>query len=129
MSHIEDPRRKQSEELAFRAERAERAQDEAQAQAFFAQAAALEEEVGKEVPISSPRLKGIFAISATALWKRAGRWSDVSRTALSFLAQPDGLLPDTITELRSLLATARNHEALATELLAPPALPDPPTQT
>jgi hypothetical protein len=103
---FDDPRRRRSEELAFFAERAERAGDLASALAKYAEAAELEEENALEVPSEFPRVRDVLAISAVALWLRAGRWEEAARAGCAFLATPSALTPDGCHELQSLVARA-----------------------
>lgn len=103
---FDDPRRRRSEELAFFAERAERTGDLASALTQYAEAAELEEKNALEVPVDFPRVRGVLAISAVALWLRAGRWDEAARAGCAFLATPSALTPDGRHELQSLVDRA-----------------------
>jgi hypothetical protein len=100
---LDDPRGRQSEALAFAAERAQKAGDEARALGLFAQAAALEAEVAREVPASEPRVRSVLAISAVALWLDARRPGEAARTACEFLARPEMLTEQGKADLEALL--------------------------
>jgi hypothetical protein len=94
---FDDPRSRESEELAFRAEVLERRgnqdlRDLAEARQLFARAAALEEAVVADIPSSSPRVKRVLAISAVALWLRANEHCRASDLAVRYIA--DGLVTD-----------------------------------
>jgi hypothetical protein len=108
---FDDPRRRRSEELAFFAERAERAGDHASALSQYAEAARLEEENALEIPGDVPRVRGVLAISAVALWLRAQRWDEAARAGCAFLALPSMLTADGLRELQALVERAwRAHE-------------------
>lgn len=109
---FDDPRRRQSEEHAFDAERAERAGDLAAARAKYAAAARLEQEVAMQVPASAARVRSVLAISAVALWLRGEAWGDAATAACAFLAQPDLLTPQGRTDLRVLLDRAWRTEEI-----------------
>jgi hypothetical protein len=103
---FDDPRRRRSEELAFFAERNERAGDLSTALERYAEAAALEEENARDVPGDVPRVRTVLAISAVALWLRAERWDEAARAGCGFLATPHMLTPDGRGELQSLVDRA-----------------------
>lgn len=115
-SHLEDPRGRRSEELAFDAERAWKAGDRALARKLFEQAAELEYEVAREVPGTEPRVRSVLAVSAVALWNDAGRYEAAARAACAFLAQPEMLTEQGRSDLRALLERAFREEALASAL-------------
>lgn len=107
-----DPRRARSEDAAYRAEQAHAAGDPAAASQLFAEAAALEEEVAREVPASSSRLKSVLAISAVALWYKAGDLDRAKSAAYRFLAF-DGLTEQGRDELERLVdRCSREREVL-----------------
>lgn len=109
---FDDPRHRRSEELSFFAERAERTGDLPAGLAQYADAAELEEKNALEVPGEVPRVRGVLAISAVALWLRAGRWDEAARAGCAFLATPDALTPDGRRELQSLVDRARRSSGL-----------------
>lgn len=82
-SIFDDPRSRESEELAFKAERC-RNPDEAMQ--LFARAAVLEEAVVAEIPLSSPRVRRVLAISAMALWLKASEYRRASDLAVGYVA-------------------------------------------
>lgn len=89
---FDDPRSRESEELAFRAERAESAGNPEASKQLFARAAALEEAVIADTPPSSPRVKRVLAISAVALWLKAHEHVRASDLAMKYVA--DGLVTE-----------------------------------
>lgn len=89
---LEDARGRQSEALAFEAERTWKAGDQARALSLFAQAADLEYQVARDVPGDQARVRGVLAISAVALWIDARRYEDAARAACEFLARPERAL-------------------------------------
>lgn len=83
---FDDARRAQSEEAAFRAERAWGEGKADEARRLFAEAADLEEQVAREVPATAARVRSVLAISAVALWYKAGDFERAKRLAYVFLA-------------------------------------------
>jgi len=81
MGTFDDPRVKQVDDLAFRAERARKQGDEETARALCAEAAALESELARGVPPGSPRVRGLLAVSAVVRWIDAGRPDEAERLA------------------------------------------------
>lgn len=106
MGYLDDPRGHQSEELAFKAEQAERLGDRFRAKQLFEEAARLEEEVARDVGADAPRIRSTLAISAVSLWLRAEQWEAAAKGACYFLAQPELLMSDGVTQLRALLDRA-----------------------
>jgi hypothetical protein len=111
MSSFDDPRSRQSEELAFRAERVLSKGDVAESDRLFAQAAELEEAVALDVPATDARVLGALAISAVALWFKAGRFDQVQRAAAEFLKRSEIIAPDR-QELEEMLASGREEGAI-----------------
>ncbi len=107
---FDNPRRRRSEELAFFAERAERAGDLPAARAQYAEAARLEEENALAIPADVPRVRSVLAISAVALWLRAEQWDEAARAGRAFLAVPNALTHDGLRELESLVDRAWGRE-------------------
>ena len=103
MRSLEDPRGQRSEALAFEADRARRAGNEARARAHFAEAAELEAAVAREVLAGKPRVRSVLAISAVALWLDAHRHEEAARTACEFLAKPELLSEQGKADLEALL--------------------------
>lgn len=93
--------------LAFEAERARKAGGQARALSLFAQAAELEYQVALDVPGDQARLRSVLAISAVALWIDARRYGDAVRAACEFLARPDALTEQGLSDLQALLDRAR----------------------
>jgi hypothetical protein len=110
---LRDERGQQSEALAFEAERARRAGDQARALALFAQAADLEAQVAREIPGEQPGVRSVLAISAVALWLEARRCDDAVRVACEFLARPEMLTEQARTDLQALLERAFREKAPA----------------
>ncbi|MFO0760300.1 MAG: hypothetical protein U0359_27710 [Byssovorax sp.] len=110
---LEDPRGRRSEALAFEAERAWKAGDQARGRALFAEAADLEYQVARDVPGDQARVRGVLAISAVALWLDARRYDDASRAACEFLARPETISEQAREDLQVLLERAFREKALA----------------
>ncbi len=110
---LQDPRGQESESLAFEAERAWKAGEQARALGLFARAAELEYQVAREVPGDQARVRGVLAISAVALWVDARRYDDAARAACEFLAQPEMLTEQGRVDLQVLLERAFREKALA----------------
>jgi len=103
---LDDPRGRRSEALAFEAERARRAGEEARARVLFEEAATLEAEVARDVAPSKPRVRSVLAISAVALRLEARQPEEAARTACEFLARPDLLSDQGKADLEALLERA-----------------------
>jgi len=103
---FDDPRHRHSEELVFRAERAERKGEITVALADYAEAARLEEESAQDIPGDVPDVRELFAVSAVSLWLRAERWSEASRAGCAFLGQPDKLTPSGSRAIQDLVDRA-----------------------
>lgn len=110
---LQDARGQQSEALAFEAERAWKAGDQAQALSLFAQAADLEYQVARDVPGEQPRVRGVLAISAVVLWLDARRYDEAARSAGEFLARPEMLTEQARSDLQMLLELAFREKAQA----------------
>ncbi len=100
---FDDPRGHQSELLAYQAEKAVQRGDAQRATMLYLQAAELEEQVALSVPDTSPRVRGALAVSATALWYKAGQYLRAEALACRFLGG-EPVAPDAMEELRRLLA-------------------------
>lgn len=103
---FDDPRHRQSEEIAFRAELAERAGQLDRARGDYEAAARLEEANALDIPHDEAKVRSLLAISAVALWLRSERWSEVARAGCAFLAFPDALTPDARRELQAFVDRA-----------------------
>ena len=115
-SYFDDPRSRQSEELAYKAEQAARRGDADQSKALFAEAAELETAVAMDVGAEASRVRSALAVSAVSLWIRAEDWEVAASTACAFLARPDLLIEDGVTQLRSLLDRAWQTQDLVREV-------------
>jgi hypothetical protein len=110
-SPLEDPRRAKVEAYAQAAETAWRAKGHKDSDDLFAKAAAIEEEVAREVPAASPRTRSVLAISAVALWYKARNYARAKRTAYTFLATEAGLTTQGRSALEELVdRCSREHE-------------------
>jgi hypothetical protein len=78
-----------AQDVAFRAERLEAAGQCDEAKKLYLEAAALEDEVLREIPASRPKTRGIIAVSTASLYWRAGVQDEVVRVAREYLAVPD----------------------------------------
>lgn len=96
-----DPRRRKSEDLAFRAEREWAAGAREEARRLFTEAASIEFEVAMGAPDTAPKARGILAVSAASLWYKAGEFARAKRVAYTFLAT-DSLTESARAELEQL---------------------------
>ncbi len=104
--YLDDPRHRESEKLAFAAERYARGGAVPEALEGFANAACLEESVAASVSLAEPRERTLLAISAVCLWLKARQWDEAARSGCSFLALPRALTPDGNRELVALVDRA-----------------------
>ena len=74
MMYFDDPRGRLVEAFAFVAEVALRRGDRTVACEAYAQAAELETAIVRSIPRSEARIRGVLAVSAAALWLKAGYW-------------------------------------------------------
>lgn len=103
-SHME------SEKLASAAHEAMRRGESDLAKALFAQAAEAEAAAFKKVSTDKPRTLGIIAVSASALWYKAGELDSAEQFAHRAAAHPN--LPTfAMKELRELLQAIWNEQA------------------
>jgi len=106
VTYFDDPRSREAERVAFEAEQLWRRGERADALANFARAAQLEETLALELPKGSPRLRGLAAESAVALWLKAENFSNAATLACRFLGDQDGLTPQGRATLRELTQRA-----------------------
>jgi len=104
--YLDTPRHRQSEELAFAAERHAREEPKKEAQEGFARAARLEEEVALLVGENEPKERTLLAISAVSLWLKAREWEEAARAGCFFLGRPQALTPDGRRDLAALVDRA-----------------------
>jgi len=91
-----------SERLAIEAQLAARARDMARAIDLYKRAGDLERQALDQLDVSKTRTRGITAVSAVALWFKAGEYALAEQLAHSMLADPH--IPDFAREdLRSLV--------------------------
>lgn len=92
----------QSERLAIEAETERRAHNPARAMALYKRAAELERAALDQLDATKARTRGITAVSATALWFKAGEYAAAEQLAYAMLA--DSSIPDFAREdLRNLV--------------------------
>ena len=113
MTGFDDPRGQQGEALAFEAERALRAGHTEEARRLFADAAALEEAIVEDAGADQPRVRSVLAVSAVALWYKAGDLTRVEQLACKYLAAGTVLAGPDHGELRNLLQRSWQEAALA----------------
>lgn len=105
-AYLDDPRRIEADGLARAAEGADRLARYDDAMRLYAQAATIEEAVAKSVPVAQPKLRSVLAVSAVALWAKAGRVDDVRRLAAVFMRTPEGLTFEAVRAMTNMLADA-----------------------
>jgi len=118
---LTDPRRKQSEERTVQAETAWRNGEHERARELFGVAAAIEETVAREAPVSLPRARSAVAVAAVALWNRAGDFARAKRVAYAFLGESDGLSEQGREDLERLVDRC-SREAELTRLTNDPGM-------
>lgn len=106
MRGFDDPRGRQSEQLAFEAERALSAGEFDRARSLFARAAELEEKVVVDTSPDEPRVRSVLAVSEVALWYKAHRLSRAQALARHYLAIGITVEAD-LRELHHLIREAR----------------------
>ena len=124
MSHdlFDDPRSHEADDLSLQAELRERMGEQDSARELYGRAAALEEALAREAPVSSPRIRGVLALSAASLWSAAGALPRAIGLADEFLGEPT--LPiserENLAKLSEELRTRaaqEHHHALLAELM------------
>ncbi len=119
---FDDPRSHEADDLALQAELLERRGEQTGARELYRRAAALEEALAREAPVSSPRVRGVLAISAVSLWSAAGTLPRAISLADEFLsdhalpASEGASLAKLAEELRA-RAAQEHHHALLAELM------------
>jgi hypothetical protein len=100
----------ESEALAAAGHETIRRGDLAQAQGLFRRAAEFEARALEDLDATKPRTLGITAVSAVALWYKAGELKEATRLAHQASAKPG--MPDfALQELRQLLQAIWNEDA------------------
>ena len=79
----------QAQDVADRADAAFSAGDIQRAEQLYSEAAVLEEETLRAIPLEKRRTVGILGVSAASLWYRASRYSEAERVARQILREPD----------------------------------------
>lgn len=87
MSGLGDSRGREVDDYAWRAEQLRRGGDLAGAQLQFAKAAMIEQEIAEGACTGPIRVKSVLAVSAVALWYKAGKWNNAERLAHRWLAE------------------------------------------
>lgn len=77
-----------SEQLAIEAQMAMKTRDTPKALTLYRQAAELEQEAFKQLDTSKVRTRGITAVSAVALWFKAGEFAQAEQIAYGMFADP-----------------------------------------
>ena len=108
--YFDDPRGRLVEAFAFVAEVALRRGDRTVACEAYAQAAEIETAIVRSIPRSEGRIRGVLAVSAAALWLKAGYVERAAEVTAEFIS--DKRLP------------AENREQLEELRCADPALAD-----
>lgn len=106
--YLDDPRLAEAEADVFEAEAAERRGDLAEASSRYRRAADRYTEVAFEVPVSLPKTRAVWAVSAVAASSRGRDFERAAALAERFLAEDAGLTPAGREELRELLRVARS---------------------
>lgn len=100
---------RQAESLMAEADRLAAAGEEDDAAQRYREAAALEGQAFRHIPPTRPRTRGIIAVSAVSLYRRAGTLGEAIRHAHRYLVDPS--LPDFAQEqLQAILDDARSEE-------------------
>jgi hypothetical protein len=113
MDFLDDPRLAEAEAEVFDAEAAERRGDLRGASQLYARAAARYAEVAFEVPVSLPRTRTTWAISAVAACSRGRDFERAIALAERFLAEDAGITAAGRDELHELLGVARSLRTAA----------------
>lgn len=109
MTGFDDPRSRESEELAFKAAGALLRGDAAVAQDLFVRAAELEEQAAADVDEKQPRVKAALAVSSVALWYKAKRFARAETLAKYWLTTNAICGVDYVAELTKLMEAARKQ--------------------
>lgn len=117
MSGLGDPRGQEADELSWLADKEMRRGRLAEARNFYARAAAIEQSIALDSIDDPIRVRSVLAVSATALWYKAARWTEVQLLAHRWLAEPDRLTPDARAELRRLLQRSWSESQFTAEEL------------
>jgi hypothetical protein len=102
MTSLSDPRGREVDELAWKAEQCRRAGDFSGARRHFADAATIEQEIAESSSKESPRITSVLAVSAVALWYKATHWANAERLAHRWLAE-ERMVREAREELTDLL--------------------------
>jgi hypothetical protein len=102
------------DDFAWRAEQAHRRGQSQEAAQLFASAAQLEE---RAAALSDGPIQSVLAVSSVALWYKAGRWAEVERLTLDWLARGDQLTSEAREQLRGLLQRAWVESQIDAEAL------------
>ena len=103
---FDDPRNAQADDLAFRAERAERSGDQQEARRLYGEAATLETDLAAAVPAHERRTRSLYALAAAVLSRRADDRDRAAVVASRFLADETHLTTEAVSQLREILRWA-----------------------
>ena len=106
---LSDPRGQQADAASWLAEKATRQGRLDEAREQYARAAAIEQAIAFDSADAPIRVRSVLAVSAAALWFKAGRWTELQIFVHGLLAEPDLLTSDAQTELRALLLRSWNE--------------------
>ncbi|MFO7562890.1 MAG: hypothetical protein R6X02_09635 [Enhygromyxa sp.] len=106
MIEFDEALAREVDEYAWRAEQAHRRGQTREAAEHFARAAELEQRAAEASSAAPLRIRSALALSSVALWYKAGRWAEVERLALVWLAHADPLTAEVRDQLRDLLGRA-----------------------
>lgn len=102
-SYFGDPRRRESEELAFFAEKCARQGKYQDAAELYRRAADLETQVVEDLRDAPVRVRSVLAVSAVALWFKCGDIVNTQKYAYKFLSSYDSLIDEDRLELERIL--------------------------
>lgn len=102
-SYFGDARRRESEELAFFAEKCERQGNFQDAAKLYQRAADLETQVIESLIEAPIRVRSVLAVSAVALWFKSGDLERAQAYAYKFLARENSLTEEDRLELERIL--------------------------
>lgn len=107
-SHFDDPRHRRAEDIGARAAAAHDRGDYGEARKLYAEAAPLEEAAAREASREHPQERGGLAVSAAAMWYKAGCLHEAVALAEQFFAEEE-LDPRDRAELRKIADYCRTQ--------------------
>lgn len=106
MTGFDDNLAREVDEYAWAAQLAARQGRRREANELYAKAAALEQEAAQSQWDGPIELRSVLAVSAVALWYKAGRWPEMRRLTHRWLAEHARLTASARAELHDLLQRA-----------------------